>query len=309
MTSIRESIDEYLTHLNKLSPHTQRAYRNSLNAFAKSYHLITEDFQVEAVQVFVRDTLSRQYSRSTANLYAVALRGFVNHLLADNTIGWTPAQLARFESLLDDLKPKKKKRLPKLPSEDNVSFIRQQARAWGLTSPLQERNVALIEVLYSTGCRIDEVVSLRRRDIDTKQQQARVIGKGDKERVVFLSPAAVNACLRYWYARQVDRPTPPYDHDPAFARHDDGAGKSKPWKRLTTQGARNVVLELAAKAEIEHFTPHSFRHYFATRMLRETNDLAMVQFAMGHESPETTKVYAKADPEMVRRAHKEVFGK
>jgi len=308
----QEAVDEYLRRLStKLARPTLRALSYALSVFLRSFHMGNiADLQVEAVEVFVRDALIKEYSRSTANLYAVALRGFVKHLLADGKIDWTAANVARMDELLADLRPKRKSRLPKLPSPEDVDAIRAAAERSTLPTPFRERNIALIETLYSTGCRIDEVVRLKVKDIDLNNREARIIGKGDKERVVFFSPKAVNACILYWRVRRHTSSQGVYQGDPAFCRHDDGAAwKTKPFQHLTTQGARDVVLELAKVAGLSHFTPHSFRHYFATKMLEETSDLSIVQDALGHESPETTRVYAKVNPEIVRRAHKEVFGK
>ena len=306
--NIQEAYDGFIDRMamKKMSPNTIKAYRNAFFALADHVgstvdckHLTPRD-----IEKFVTVTLRKNYSRSTGNLYAVAIKGFLKHLLARDLLpDWTPANLALAEEHLTALRAKKVKRLVRTPKDDDIQAIRSAAATSALPSPINERNPALVETLYSTGCRIDEVVRLRVKDIDLKNREAIVKGKGQRERKVFFSPQAVNTCLHYWRQRGDIR-----QDDPVFARHDDGAGK-KVLKPLTTQGARNAVLQLRDAAGLDKFTPHSFRHYFATKLLEETGQLDIVQEALGHSSPETTRVYAQTNPEIVRTAHKEVFGR
>jgi site-specific recombinase XerD len=215
-------------------------------------------------------------------------------------VSWSPADTLKVEDRLSSLRPRRGKKLPRVPTSDDVQAVIAMAYESPLPSPVKERNIALVELLRCTGCRIHEIAALKVGDIDLKAREAIVSGKGRKERKVFLSPTAVNVCQQYWKARQDASPTAP-----VLARHDDGAGKRT--QAIGTAGLRRVVDQLAMLAGVKNFTPHKFRHRFASDMLEETSDLAMVQDALGHSSPETTRVYAQINPANIKRAHKELF--
>ncbi len=184
-----------------------------------------------------------------------------------------------------------------MPTDAAVQAIISAAYAAPLPSPLRERNIALVECLYSTGCRAREIVELTVADISFETALAHVMGKGHKPRQVYMSPRVLAACQAYWQARGDQSPG-----SPAFARHDDGAGKHQPRKMITTGGLRQVIQVLSEQTGVDDFRPHSFRHYFATRLLRETGNLVIVQDALGHAKPETTRVYARLDAGLVRLA-------
>jgi len=157
-----------------------------------------------------------------------------------------------------------------------------------------------VEFLKATGCRVGELVQLKVENVTLRSGEATVRGKGDKERLVYLSPAAVSALTAYWKARKDRAP-----RSPAFARHDDRAGKGRRGlKHLTTQTIRDVLKRLTAGTGI-HLTPHQFRHGFATTLLEETDSIAIVQKALGHVDPKTTMGYANVADTTVKRAVQE----
>jgi site-specific recombinase XerD len=302
--NIQDAVEKYLADVGAhRSPATHANYTYALAAFVSYVGRSLEcgDLTHKHLSGFIADVLKRGYAPSTAGVYSTAVSGFVKYAIRHDWVSWSPASILKVEDGLSSLRQRRGKKLPRIPSPDDVQAVIAMAYESPLPSPTKERNIVLVELLRCTGCRIHEVASLKVGDIDLKAREAIVSGKGKKERKVFLSPIAVNTCQQYWKIRCDASPT-----SPVLARHDDGAGKKT--RPIGTAGLRRVVDQLAMLAGVKNFTPHKFRHAFATRLLEETSDLAMVQDALGHSSPETTRVYAQVNPQSLKRAHREVFG-
>ncbi|HEX2916288.1 MAG TPA: tyrosine-type recombinase/integrase [Chloroflexia bacterium] len=201
------------------------------------------------------------------------------------------------------------------------------------------RNIALLETLKSTGARVSEIVSLTRGDLDATNRRARVVGKGSKERWIYFSQAAWEAVQEYLRERgkimlgqasaseaadmesggslvQSDTRkrkgaararSGELNQQPVFAAHHRGAGW-KVVKPLTTDAIRKILWGLVEESGLEaHITPHKFRHWFATRMLSRTGDLAITQDLLGHANPATTRIYAQVSETAKQNRHREVF--
>jgi site-specific recombinase XerD len=179
---------------------------------------------------------------------------------------------------------------------------RRLALAW-------QRNLAIVLALQSSGVRVGELVALRRGDLDYATHGAYVTGKGKKQRFVRFSAEAWAAITAYLQERKDDSETGVgLSGLPLFCRHDKTAGGRR--LPLSTHAVRAVVEDLAGRAGIAdrfNMTPHRLRHYFATRLLRETGNLALTQDALGHSSPATTRVYAETARDDLIAAHKRVF--
>jgi site-specific recombinase XerD len=171
------------------------------------------------------------------------------------------------------------------------------------------RNIAMIEALVSSGMRVGELVRLERGHLLYEVNGAIVkYAKGKKEREVLFSQQAWDAVQVYLRLRSDGAQPRPLAHLPVFARHDRRAGSRV--MPLSTRSVQDVLFQLASRAEILerfHLTPHTLRHFFATEFLSETGDLALTQYALGHASPITTRIYAQTKREDYRRAHRTVF--
>jgi integrase/recombinase XerC len=171
------------------------------------------------------------------------------------------------------------------------------------------RNIAIVEALLSSGMRVGELVRLERGHLLYDVKGALIkYGKGKKDREVLFSDRAWAAIRAYLGARGDGAERRRLSSLPVFSRHDRAAGgKALP---LSTRSVQQMFVEIASAAGIAerfHLTPHTLRHYFATEFLSETGDLALTQYALGHASPATTRIYAKTKWEDYRRAHKRVF--
>jgi site-specific recombinase XerD len=301
--NVEEAAKQYIEQLGATRSELTRAtYTHAVRGFVEH---ITPETACSALTAghfvrFATEVLWNKYARSTVGIYAAVIRGFMKFLVSQELTEFTFQDFVKVDYALENCRPDPQPRKPKVPDEAVVKAMLDAARSARLPSPLKERNIAIVETLYSTGCRIRELAQLMVGDVDVADGKARIVGKRSRVRDIYLSPRAIEACQAYWRARGYDAPD-----TPAFARHDDGAGQEV--SPLTTHGLRRAINELREQANVHGFTPHSFRHFYATRLLAETGNLALVQDALGHLSPETTRIYAQMNPDAVRQATQAIF--
>lgn len=266
-------------------------------------------------------------SRATKSIYLVAVGCFFDYLINDiRLLPWSSQEHdALRRALAGAAKQRRRAELPpdKLPRQEIVDALRAEAhQPPTLPDEMSEgekrrqtlawrRNVAMIEALISSGMRVGELVRLERGHLLYDLHGAVVkYAKGGKERTVLFSEEAWSAIQVYLRARQDGAQRQALANLPLFARHDRKAGsKVLP---LSTRSVQNVFADLAKRAGIVeefHLTPHTLRHFFATGFLGETGDLALTQYALGHSSPVTTRIYAKTRLEDYVKAHRDVFEK
>lgn len=299
--------DAYATR----SLNTGRTYTNALNIFSKflSDQGISTDSPVTLISIepFIKfpSWLAQQgYSKKTSGAYVAGTKFLLDWMVIHGFLKPDYSETLRFEMAVKQISRKRETRLPRTPEKGVLEKIVNSLYNINWPLPRKERNIALILFLMTTGCRNNEVVNLRIKDIDLNGQNALVVGKGNKERRVFFNSETAKALDNYWKIRGFREKL-----HPAFARHDKGTGKKI--QGLTTKSVRDIVDEVTAVAGLDKgtFTPHYFRHAFAIKMLQETHDLALVQDLLGHASPSSTRVYAKIYPEEMERAHKKVWEK
>ena len=249
--------------------------------------------------------------RSTVQLYATAVTRFFAFLVREELRADLPIE--RIQLRLTQLRGKRPKRLPRVPTDDLVERILAAARAVPPADSraaelIRLRNVALVETLRGSGLRVSELVALRRGDLDREQRRAVVTGKGAKQRLVFFTDPSWRAIWTYVDARGDGAASRALANLPVFARHDRAAGRRP--APLTTQSVRDAIWQLARQADAGDvgITPHRFRAWFATHLVAETGDLAAVQDLLGHESADTTRVYTKVAAQRLADVHRRAFG-
>lgn len=224
--------------------------------------------------------------RRTQNYYLIALRAFLKFLRKRGIEGLNPERIE----------------LAKLP-ERHIDLISGQelerliAAADG-TDEKSLRDRAILELLFSTGLRVSELCSLD-SDIDLSRDDLSVRGKGDKVRVVFLSPAAKDSVRNYLKIRK--------DMEEALFVNIPPASKDakRTPTRLTPRGVQLIIKHYATKAGItKKVTPHVLRHSFATDLLSNGADLRSVQALLGHASINTTQIYTHVTDAHLREVHK-----
>jgi len=256
-------------------------------------------------------------SPATESLFLTALVGFYEYLAAEED---APINLTQVRSVLKRRQRKPAPRLPQFPREEVESVI-SYANAVASSASQDEkehlrrlRDRAFILTLSDTGLRISEACRLTRGHVDWAEGRAIVIIKGGREAVVRFSERARSALKTYLNARaELDGGTGrALASLPIFARHDDGAGKKV--LRLNTVGARDIVNKAVTGALGENakgtITPHSFRHYFVTVVLRASGgNLKLAQELARHKNISITQRYAHLSDDDLDRGYHQIFNR
>lgn len=263
--------------LKGLSKNSLKHYRRTLEHFANN---ISKDIKLVSTNDIRLYLLAYQHARnissSTIDDKRRVLNSFYNWLVRENIISRSPMMQ------IDPIKHKKAVREPLTSLE--LERIRNVCET--------SREKALLEVLYSTGCRVSEVVGMDKSDIDYTTGVLKVTGKGNKERYCFLNAKAEVALRKYLLTRT--------DESKALFV----MGK-KPYSRLGRGSIRTEINNMGKRANIKRpVYPHLIRHTTATHMLNNGASLADVQMLLGHESAATTQVYAKLNIESLKATHK-----
>lgn len=170
---------------------------------------------------------------------------------------------------------------------DPLNDLEMETLRRGCVTP---RDFAVVETLYSTGCRCSELTNLDRTDVDFETREVKIFGKGKKYRSSFLSARGVLAVKEYLDSREDDNPW-------LFA------GTKKPWNRLKNGGVEWIVTCIAKRSGVADVYPHRIRHTFATDALEAGMDVTDLQTLLGHSSVDTTLIYAKVNPAGVQNSH------
>ena len=292
-----------------LAKNTELTYRNGLNNFIKFLEIesikSTDDVAVLTIDHFIQfmPWLDKRFSKQTTGVYGAGAKALLNYLVISNILTLSHLDTLRFHKAALRSHRRHEDKLPRFPEKNDVTKMLAAVHLFEDKTPRKERNIALLEFLASSGCRISEVTALNIQDVDLVNRSVIVTGKGSKERLVFFSQAAASALSLYWQARKSIMPT-----DPIFGRHDKGAGHKR-IKRMTPTTARDIVKDIAIVAGVDpaKFSPHYFRHAFAIRVLSETGNLALAQDLLGHKDPKSTRVYAKIRSEDLQNQHHTIF--
>ncbi len=315
-----QAVQDYLqTVQSARSEHTARAYANALAAFLRvlKEHWIEADAPVAQLK---EDGLAwmlaylKVFSAATERLYTQAVKGFYTYLAAERL---ADVNLPRLEQLIRQRARRTGPRLPQFPRreiETVLEFVNNFTNNLS-DNPTERlralRDRAFLLTLADTGLRVHEACALRRGDLDWNEGRAVILGKGDKQAVVRFSGRSLRALQEYLAARAAldGASGRPLASLPLFARHDKGAGKKV--KPMTTTTGRNIVSERVRQALGEEaegrITPHSFRHYFVTTVLRASGNLKLAQALARHANIQVTQRYAHLSDDELDRGYHEIF--
>jgi len=319
--NIAQAINAYLENVALTrSSNTSRAYGNAMKFFSQILELHHQPPADTPVENLTEDAIIwlaqalKDYTSATEQLYLAAARGFYEFLAASRL---ARPNLPRLALLIRQRSRRPGQRLPQFPREQieliiNYAINNAINPAFSKSEQLRQlRDRAFLLVLADTGLRVHEACRLRRGDLDWNEGKAVVIGKGDQQAVVRFSQRALQALQAYLQARQAldgasGRPLPSL---PLFARHDRGAGnKVKP---ITTATGRNIVAQWVREAlgsqAVGTITPHSFRHYFVTTVLRASGNLKLAQELARHKAISVTQRYAHLSDDELDRGYHEIF--
>lgn len=296
-------IDKFLDYLQiekGSSPLTLRNYRHYLNRFFNWMNQTTsEEITLRLItdyRLFLskfEDAKGNRLGKRTQSYHMIAMRSFLKWLIKNDYQVLAPEKI--------DL-PKTEDRQVKFLNGEQIDRL---LNAPSLSSIQGKRDKAILEVLFSTGLRVSELVSLDRDKIDFERREFGIVGKGGKARVVFLSPRATDWVNVYLKAR-VDL------YKPLFVRHrgKTDAAILDEKMRLTARSIQRLVKKYVRKVKLPiEATPHSLRHSFATDLLIAGADMRSVQEMLGHKNISTTQIYTHVTNKHMKDVHEAFHGK
>ncbi|MBI5273001.1 MAG: tyrosine recombinase XerC [Chlamydiia bacterium] len=283
--------EKFLTHLKLsrgASEHTLRGYRHDLSAFS----LFAEKDICKEERGKISKRLIRRYlahlheKRSgtrTVLRFLSALRGLYKFAMREKLVDDNPLEAIE--------NPKKGKKLPVSVSYAQVELLFEQP---DLSSYLGLRDRVIMEVFYSSGLRLSELVGLNRRDFDVRNQLLNVFGKGKKQRQSPITKTASEWLLRYLQHPERSR----VEKDPAALFLNRWGG------RISARSVdRNFAAYLKASGLTDRITPHTIRHTIATHWLEKGMDLKTIQTLLGHTSLSTTTIYTHVSPKLKQEVY------
>ena len=276
MNKFEEDITEFLTYLKidkKYSLNTINAYKNDLEKYYKcmqSKKKNIDDITKKEIEGYLKYLNEEKLSMSTISHNISTIRSFYKFLAIDKNLKNNPIELIEL--------PKLKKRIPKVLSEEDINNL----LTIKCNNNFDIRNKAMLELMYSTGVRVSELVNLTIYDIDLTEDIIKVFGKDIKERIVPLGDMALDSVKDYLKVRK----------EMLKKENNDYLFLNNHGKKLTRQGFFKIVKNLAKEKNIKtEFSPHTLRHSFASHLLKYGADLRSIQELLGHSDLATTQIY------------------
>ncbi|MEK7550744.1 MAG: tyrosine-type recombinase/integrase [Patescibacteria group bacterium] len=295
----RKTVDflEYLQVEKGSSPLTIRNYKHYLTRLVnwlESEHIIAnlKSINQDVVRAYRVYLANLNLGRRTQSYHVIALRSFLKWLIRNDYVVMAPDKIE----------------LPKV-AERQVKFLSGEEVDRLLNTPTLstiqgKRDKAILEVLFSTGLRVSELVKLDRDKIDLDRREFGIIGKGGKARVVFLSSRSVDWIIKYLNER-------PDHFKPLFIRHKGHIDPTTPDEkmRLTPRSMQRLLKKYSRKIKLPfEATPHTIRHSYATDLLNAGADIRSVQEMLGHKNISTTQIYTHVTNKQLRDIHETFHG-
>lgn len=250
-----------------LADKTLEGYGRTIGRFARYIRKNVEDITAMDIRMYIANRSKENLKNTTLANDTDILRGFFNWLEDEEYIQKSPMRKIKT--------PKVEKRLREALTKEEFETLRTGAKTL--------RQKALLELLYSTGCRLEEVEQMKKQDIDWQRLQIRVIGKGNKERTVYIN-ATCQVHLKKYLMSRLD------DCDAVFVT------KRKPIKFMGRRAIQREIKKIGEQSGLtKDVYPHLIRHTMATHLLNSGMNLNTLQRILGHDEPSTTLVYAELD--------------
>jgi integrase/recombinase XerC len=275
---ILNDINEYLVFVSQvknLSENTTKSYERDL----KKLYLFLEklnitnysDIKEEICSAWIGDLYSQNNKPKSIQRHLSSAKGFFRFLKKNNLISSSPFELVTA--------PKSSNTLPDVLSPEDV----EQLLNFKPSNTIEIRDMAIVELMYSSGLRVSETVNINISDFEENMSFLRVIGKGSKTRLVPMGRYAINA-INNWLNERVKIS----NNTPALFLNSKGS-------RLSVRSIQLRLKKMAIKQGLPPVHPHMLRHSFATHMLESSGDLRTIQELLGHSSLSTTQIYTKLD--------------
>ena len=295
-------VEDYLTHLAKerdVSPNTVKAYRRDLHDFIEflaGYYgggaWSWQGVDRLAMRGFLAYLMRRGLSKRSMARTLSAVRGFYRFLALNDVVASNPARAVGA--------PKLEKHLPGYLDRAQIDLLFHTAEVRAMEGRFEDvRNLAILELFYSTGMRLSELQGLSRPDLDLISQQVKVRGKGRKERILPVGDHAQLAIRNYESKRDElnGRLGGKVDRRALFV--------GRTGKRLTGRAVQKIMAKFLSQVDEEAgLSTHSLRHTFATHLLDAGADLRAVQELLGHASISTTQIYTHTSVERIKEVYR-----
>ncbi len=279
-----DDFENYLMFEKKYSQNTVNSYKEDLKKMDKT---LKKDFRVlnnKDIQNYIQNDL-KDLNASSVSRTISTLKSLYKYLKINGQIKTNPVSNINT--------PKKAQKLPKVLSEDEVNNLLDI----NLKTDFDYRNKAMLELMYSSGLRVSELINLTLNDIDTKSAIVRVFGKGSKERVIPLDEYACEALDNYILYHRYNL----FKHGENNYLFLNNHGE-----KMTRQGFFKILQKLAKEKNIKtSFSPHTLRHSFATHLLKHGADLRSIQELLGHSDISSTQIYTHITNERLQNNYKE----
>ena len=284
---MNSEINDYITYLKierQLSPNTIDSYKRDLDDFYKftnkSYKFIDKDDLINYIGY-----LNKKISARSINRHIVSIKNYFKFLERNNYISNNPC--------IDITGLKTPKKMPRVLSEDDIDNLLDIK----LTDAYSYRNKAMLELMYSSGLRVSELLNLEVNNIDFNMNLVRVYGKGSKERIVPIDDIATKYLRDYISV---------YRYTLLKNKESDLLFLNSRGSKLSRQGFFKILKGIAKEKGIKkELSPHTIRHSFATHLLNNGADLRSIQTMLGHENIETTQIYTHVSNNYVKENYDE----
>ena len=271
-------INDYLDfseNIKGLSENTINSYQRDLNKFSKfleasginNFGNLTE----EMCSAWIADLFQHNVSARSIQRHISSAKGFFNYLKKSGLVINSPFELIN--------SPKSPSHLPNVLSPEEVS----QLLNFKPKNTQEKRDLAIIELIYSSGLRVSETINVNLGDFEDNKNFLRVLGKGSKTRLVPVGRYAQNAINDWMIERE------------KLATKDDSLFVNLRGKRITTRSVQERLKNIAIMQGLPPVNPHMLRHSFATHLLESSGDLRSIQELLGHSSLSTTQIYTRLD--------------
>ena len=275
---IINDIKEYIVFISQvknLSENTSKSYERDL----KKLHLFLSDLNIseysqisaETCSAWVGSLYSQNNNPKSIQRHLSSAKGFFRFLKKNNLIQSSPFELISA--------PKSSSTLPEVLSPEDV----EQLLNFKPTNMIEIRDMAIVELMYSSGLRVSETANINISDFEENKTFLRVLGKGSKTRLVPMGRFAINAINNWLMERE------------KILNNTDALFLNSKGTRLTVRSIQLRLKKMAVKQGLPPIHPHMLRHSFATHMLESSGDLRTIQELLGHSSLSTTQIYTKLD--------------
>ena len=275
---ILNDINEYLVFVSQvknLSENTTKSYERDLiklYLFLKKLNVTNySEIKEEICSAWIGDLYSQNNKPKSIQRHLSSAKGFFRFLKKNNLIGSSPFELVTA--------PKSSNTLPDVLSPEDV----EQLLNFKPSNTIEIRDMAIVELMYSSGLRVSETVNINISDFEENMSFLRVIGKGSKTRLVPMGRFAINAINNWLNERE------------KISNNTDALFLNSKGSRLSVRSIQLRLKKMAIKQGLPPVHPHMLRHSFATHMLESSGDLRTIQELLGHSSLSTTQIYTKLD--------------